>query len=411
MKGLLVIIDGLGDLPHYQLGGKTPLQIANKSNLDFISKHSKLGFMYPVKENVVPESDTAVLSVLGNKMMKDTRGPLESVGAGLKTMRGDLAIRTNFATISGKHIIDRRVGRTLTTYEATQLAKAINNNVKLPCKFIFKNTIQHRGVLVLKGAFSDNITNTDPEYHGKTKMVLKPQFKFSEPLDEDENSKYTADLVNEFIEQSHKILKEHPINKARVKKGFYPANILITRDAGVKVPEIKQFKKWAAVVAMPLEIGIAKTSGMDVFSFDYPQMKDFDVYRNLHIGLEVTCDNAVRFIKSNFKKYNYIYVHLKETDVPGHDNKPFEKIKMIEQIDRSFFSKIVDFLKNNKINVIVTADHSTPCKLKSHSADPVPVLFCDWKSEGKVFDEETCKGGELGKIMGVDLLKKVGFVK
>ena len=125
MQGILVIIDGLGDLPCKELQGKTPLEAAKKPNLDYLAFKGKLGYMYPIKEKVVPESDTATLSVLGNNINGSYRGYLEALGIGLELEKGDLALRTNFATIDNlknKKIIDRRVGRTLTTKEASLLA-------------------------------------------------------------------------------------------------------------------------------------------------------------------------------------------------------------------------------------------------------------------------------------------------
>jgi len=409
MKGILVIIDGLGDLPNEKLNGKTPLEAAKKENLDYLASRGKLGFMYTINEDVAPESDSAVLAILGNNLIGSFRGYFESLGFGLDLKRGDLALRTNFATIDNlknKKVIDRRAGRTLTTREASILAGAINKQVKLPCKFIFKNTIQHRGVLILRGGFSDNITNTDPAYHIKGKYKYAETFKFSQPLDEDENTDYTSDLINSFVEQSFKILEEHPVNKERKKKGLMPANIIFTRDASTNIPLSKNFNKFAAIAYMPLEIGIAKASGMKIFSFPYPEMKNYDTYDNLQEGLKEACKFSIKTIDKEAKNYNYFYLHFKETDVPGHDNKPIEKRNMIELIDREFFLFLKKFAEKNKIKVLVTADHSTPCKLKSHSSDPVPVLLCDWgKEEKKEFSEKQARKGKLGKIYGKDVLK------
>src|SRR3989344_9098940 len=136
MKGVFVIIDGLGDLPHPLLKGKTPLEDAKTPNLDFFSSKGKLGNMYPINKNVVPESDAAVLSILGNNLFGSFRGYLEALGGGVKITAGDLSLRTNFATVDNlkdKRIIDRRAGRTLTTKEAGLLAESINKQIKLPC--------------------------------------------------------------------------------------------------------------------------------------------------------------------------------------------------------------------------------------------------------------------------------------
>ena len=415
MKGVLVVLDGVGDRACGNLNGMTPLEAAETPNLDYMAQEGVMGHIYPISENMAPESDTATVALLGNNPFLSTRGVFEAIGAGLKIERGDLALRTNFGTLDNLtscKVLDRRAGRTLTTKEAQILAKEINK-IFLPRKFLFKPTVQHRGVLVLRGGFSDNITNTDPAYPIKGKFQHTYDFSFSKPLDDDENSKYTANMVNELIEQSFLRLSKHPLNQQRVKKGLHPANILLTRDGGIEIPKIRKFKKWMAVHYLPLEIGISKVAGMDVFSFDYPEMKGYDSYANMYDAL----NKAVKFAEKNLKKhkkdYEYCYIHFKETDVPGHDNKPLEKKTMIELIDKKFFSFLKKFAEKNKIILAITADHSTPCELKSHSADAVPLLLFNSGEEKDgcvAFSEVESKKGKLGKIYGREVLKKIGFV-
>ncbi|MFH1307696.1 MAG: 2,3-bisphosphoglycerate-independent phosphoglycerate mutase [archaeon] len=413
MKGVLVILGGIGDLPSDQLKGKTPLEAAEKPAIDFLAKNGEIGYMYPIKENISTESDTATLSLLGNDPRISLRGQLEALGAGIGAIRGDLALRTNFATIDNLekgNVTDRRAGRTLTTSDAEILAKSINKQVKLPCKFFFKPTIQHRGILILKGGFSDNVSNTDPSYGEKGKFKPSDKLRFCQALDEKENTEYTANIVNMFISQSFQVLDKHPVNEQRRKKGMLPANILLTRDAGVEIPKLKQMKKWAGIVYMPLEIGIAKAAGMDVLDFEYPAFKDYDVYKNLHAGLEKAAKFAKKMLKKKCRKYDYFYIHFKETDVPGHDNKPHEKVKMIEELDKLFFSYLSKLAIKHKAKVVVTGDHSTPCKMKSHSGDPVPILVCDWHANQEIkFSEKEARKGRLGKIYGRELLDKIGF--
>ena len=410
MKGILVILDGIGGLPCKQIGEKTPLDVADMPNLDFLSARGKLGYMYPVKPGFVPESDEAIVSIFGNKLISSTRGQLEARGTNIKLTRGDLALRVNFATVDSKNILDRRAGRTLTTEEAQILAKALNK-IKLPCKFIFEPTIQHRAVLVFRGGLSDNISGNDSTYiSGKSKNENK--IGFCKPLDDDENSQYTSNVVNEFIEKAYEILDKHPVNKERKRKGLLPANYLLVRGAGIEVPKLKLYKKWISANYMPLEIGFSKVSGMKNFSFDYPKLKNLDAYKNLYDGLEKACKVTIKILKKHCQDSDYAYIHFKETDLPGHDNKPLEKKLMLELIDKTFFRFLRKFVTKNKIKVVVTADHSTPCKLKAHSADPVPVLFYnDSVPKEKKFCEKQARTGSLGRIMGNELLKKVGFVK
>ena len=407
-------MDGLGDLPNKQLGDKTPLEAANTPNLDFLATRGELGYLYPVKPGFIPESDEAIVSIFGNDLINSTHGQLEARGAGLKPTRGDLALRVNFATIDSwekGNIIDRRAGRTLTNEEASLLAKALNK-IKMPCKFNFKPTIQHRAALVFQGGLSDNISGNDATYDsGKAKEVNTIGRCHS--LDDEENSYYTANLVNEFVEKAYEVLDKHPVNVKRKERGLMPANFLLVRGAGIEAPKLKKYKKWMSLNYMPLEIGFSELSGMDNFSFNYPKLKGLDAYENLWKGLKKACKYSIKSLKKHYKKYDYAYIHLKETDLPGHDNKPFEKKLMVEYIDMSLFKFLRKFVPPKQIQVVVTADHSTPCKLKAHSADPVPVLHynCSEVPEKKRFNETECRRGRLGRSVAGELLKKVGFTK
>jgi 2,3-bisphosphoglycerate-independent phosphoglycerate mutase len=413
MKGVLVIIDGMGDLPNKQLSEKTPLEAADTPNLDFLATRGEMGYMYPVRPGFIPESDEAIVSMFGNELVSSSRGQLEVRGTNIKLTRGDLALRVNFATISSLEkgeVIDRRAGRTLTTAEAEGLAKAIRK-IKLPCEFVFQPTVQHRGVLVLRGGFSDNISGNDMTYvEGKNKSDEK--VLVSKPFDEEENTYYTTNILNDFLEKVYEVLNTHPINVERKRKGLMPANYLLVRGAGIEPPKLKQYKKWVSPSSMPLEIGFSRASGMKTFHLEQPKLKKLDVYANLYESMARAVKFSIRTLKKHKKTSDYAYVHIKETDLPGHDNKPFEKKEMIEYLDKTLFSFLKKFAPANKIKVVVTADHSTPCKLKAHSADPVPVLlYDDSPPQAKRFGETEARKGKLGKILGKDLLKKVGFSK
>ncbi|MEX0920504.1 MAG: alkaline phosphatase family protein [Candidatus Pacearchaeota archaeon] len=445
MKGVLIILDGLGDLPNRQLGEKTPLEAAETPNLDFFSVRGEMGYMYPVKPGFAPSSEEGILSIFRNDLKENSRGQLEARGAGLKLTRGDLALRTNFATIDslkGKNVLDRRAGGTLTNKEAEELSEALNE-IKLPRKFVFQATVQHRGVLVLKGGFSDNISGNDSTYVGsKAKEIEK--IEDIKAFDDDENTQYTVNVLNEFLEKAFEVLNEHPINEERKRKGLLPANYLLMRGPGAEQPKLKFYRKWLSVSYMPLEIGFSKISGMKTFSFDYPALKGIDLYENLRSALKKACNFSIKSLKKNYRGSDYAYIHIKETDLPGHHNKPFEKKEMIEYIDKTLFKFLRNFAPPNGIKVVVTGDHSTPCKLKAHSADPVPVLFYNDKPprpKGKVasffnvankkipfypksdsnpedsggeivrFCEKNAKKGSLGKILGNELLDKVGFLR
>jgi 2,3-bisphosphoglycerate-independent phosphoglycerate mutase len=411
MKKILVILDGASGLPEDCFGGKSVLDVAETPNLDYFAKHGKMGYMHVINEKHVPGSGEAVVSLFGNNPLFFKRGVAEALGLGIKLKRGDFAVRVNLGTIENlrnRKIIDRRAGRTLTTKEAKILADSLNKDIKLPCKFEFYSGVQHRGVLVLRGGFSDNISNIDPEYSNGKSL----RFEFSKPFDdEDEIAKYTSNVLNDFITQAHNVLKDHPVNIERKRKGLLPANILFTRGGGVEIPKLKKYRTWMSINSYPLEIGLSRLFGMTPFSFQYPKLKKIDVYDNLYDSLNKSIKFATKIIKKQHKNFNGCYIHFKETDVPGHDNKPYEKKNMLEMIDKRFFGYLRKFIMKKNLKIVVTCDHSTPCKLKGHSADPVPVLVFDKNKEDDTikFCEREARKGSLGEMYGKNFMKKTGL--
>ena len=267
--------------------------------------------------------------------------------------------------------------------------------------------------LIIRGRFSDNISDVE-EKGGK--------LIFSKPLDEHENSGLSANLINQFVRRSFEVLDKYPLNIARAKKGLFSANVLLCRGAGSGKVKLKKLRgKWMGLGYMPLEIGIERAVGMEAYKFRYPKLKGIDVYANLYSGLKKAIRNAIKMLKRNRKKYDYFYIHFKECDIPGHDNKPLEKVKMIELMDKRFFGYLRRFIKDEKL--IVTADHVTSCRKKAHTAGIVPVLFYQIKElptygikirrieiiEGQRFTESDGMKGEM--ILGRKLLEEKMFSK
>jgi len=413
MKGVFVVLDGVADEPLQVLGQKTPLEAAKTPNLDFLAIKGRMDSCNISKSGVIPQSSGAVVSLFGHDPNFAPRGPLEAMGSGMKITRGDLCFRANFATVDDletRDVLDRRAGRTLSTRDAQVLARAINKGVKLPFPFEFKPTLHHRGVLVIKGGFSDNITDVDPDY-GPNSGHGNKKFSFARSLDEEDDSAMSAEIVNNFLRQSHKILSEHPLNRSRASKGLYAANFILLRGAGSEPVKLKKPRgKWRAFAYTPLEIGVAKSLKMDISSFGYPKMKSIDMYENLEAGLRKAMKLAIKMLRKNRKKYDYFYIHFKETDFPGLDNKPHEKVKMIEMLDKRFFSFLKGFVQKNKCNLVVTSDYISSSRMKSHIGGPVPVLtFPDEKEKKKRFNEEFASKGR--KFTGKNLLEKTLFAR
>ncbi|UCD72877.1 MAG: 2,3-bisphosphoglycerate-independent phosphoglycerate mutase, partial [Candidatus Bathyarchaeota archaeon] len=375
-KILYIILDGLGDRPHPDLDGKTPLEAADIPNIDSLAKRGKMGLVHTVKEGVAPESDVAVMSLLGYDAEKyyPGRGPLETQGAGMEMSTGDLALRGNFATGTSEDIIiNRRVARSLETSEGEELARAVNESVELVSDrstFKLVSTIGYRNVLVIKrssGNLSGNISNTDPAYDRiSTYSIAKEEFEMkvreSRPLEENEEARIAAELVNEFTEKSKKILSTHPINIRRTREGKLPANLILLRDAGSQKPLLPKITdlygvEFGCLVELPVEKGIAELSGMEVFSIPLVENTLSEHYKNM-----------AQTTVSTLKRKEGVYVHIKGPDEPGHDGLAKKKQKIIEDIDKYFFSNILGDLDLNEVVVAITSDHSTPCILKAHSS-------------------------------------------
>jgi 2,3-bisphosphoglycerate-independent phosphoglycerate mutase len=422
MKKLFyVVLDGLGDLPISKLGDKTPLEFADTPNMDNLAKLGKTGRMFSVAKGIAPQSDIAVISILGYDPDEfyTGRGPLESYAEGLAVNDGDLALRVNFATAEGRNIIDRRVGRNLSTEEANQLAKAINAEVKLtsiPSTFEFKSTIGHRGVLVIRskeGKLCGEIENVDPAYYRIGKLgVAKEKFddivQESKPVEGYENvpeAQNAAKLVNEFVRKSHEVLENSPINQRRSAEKKLKANLILARDAGDCLPKFPPFKErfhinFATFVEMPVERGIAKLMNIEIVELPQPSG---DLAADYQLRAKMALDEI--------KNYDGLYIHIKGPDEPAHDGKVKEKVESIELIDKNFFGPLLKDLDLKESIITVTADHSTPCSIKAHSDDPVPLLIAGGYIEPDNttnFSEKECKKGSLGLIKkGTELMPKL----
>ncbi len=419
LKLIYIAIDGMGDLPIAELGNKTPLEAAKTPNLDFLAKNGITGLMYPVRRGVAPESDVAVISLLGYDPFEYStgRGIIEAVGAGIDVSDGDLALRCNFATLGkGNEIIDRRVRRTLTTEEATELSEAVNEKITLescPATFEFRNTLGHRAVLVFKSkanCLSGKISNSDPAYtivNGigvatpNTEMVLKK----SEPLDDSEEARNAAALVNEFIEKTRNVWEKHPINKKRAAEGKLKANCILTRDAGSQLPRFFNINErydvtFAALADMHAESGIAHLAGMQSTLLPPPSG-----------DLKRDCEIRVRKLLDTLPSYDCFYIHLKGPDEPGHDGNCHRKTEIITAIDTHFFGPLLDKISLRGHIICVTCDHATPCALKVHSDTPVPVLISGGKITGEKtvkFSEKNCEKGSIGVLdRGCELMPKL----
>jgi len=407
-----VLLDGVGDLPHPDLGGKTPLEAANTPSLDLIAKKGVIGEVISVGKGIAPESDIAVFNMLGYKFHHSDyagRGVIEAIGVGIDFKDGDLALRGNFSTLNDEGaIVDRRAGRHIEKEDALGIAKEIENKIKFShpnSSVVVSPTIGHRVTVRIRTDgvnLSSQITNTDPAYARVAGMgVAKAVEDFMRiekclPLDESENSKITANLVNEFTEQSLKIMKESEINKKRGQKNKKELSCILLRDAGNKYPNVtpineKYSMNFSCIVDMPVEIGISNVLKMR--AFEAGGLTDYE--------------EKARVAAKAMETQNAIYVHLKGPDEFGHDGDALGKMKNIEEIDQRFFKTLLENIDSDKVAIVISADHSTPCINKGHSDDPVPVLVSGnfIKNDGTTrMTEGQAKKGSIGLLQGAEVV-------
>lgn len=411
---IYVLLDGVGDLPHPDLDGKTPLEAANTPTLDKIARNGAIGEVISVGKGIAPESDIAVFNMLGYKFKHADyvgRGVIEAIGVGIDFRDGDLALRGNYATLNDENvIIDRRAGRHIEKEDADGIAKEIVENIKISSpdiSVVVAPTIGHRVTVRIRKKsqkLSSRITNTDPAYINIGGMgVAKAVGDFLKiekclPLEDTEDSKFTANIVNEFSEKSIEIMKNSQINKRRQSENKKQLSCILLRDAGNKYPDVipineKYGMNFSCIVDMPVELGIS----------DVLKMKAFEA------GGLTDYEEKAKVAAKAMETQNSIYVHLKGPDEFGHDGDAIGKMKNIEEIDQRFFKTLVDNIDSSKVAIIISADHSTPCINKGHSDDPVPVLVSgDFiKKDGTTrMTEEQAKKGSIGLLQGADVVEK-----
>lgn len=394
LKAILLICDGMADRPVPSLGALTPLEAADNVNMNTLALQGESGLMDPIAPGIRAGSDTSHLAILGYDPYKvyTGRGPFEAAGIGMDVKKGDIAFRCNFSTVDdGIVIVDRRAGRI--EQGTDQLAAAVNGMKIEDVTAYFKESVAHRGALVLRGpGLSAAVTDADPHEVG----VKVHEAHAIDPNDAD--AVKTARIINEFVRKSYELLKDHPVNKAREAEGKMPANIILPRGSGV-APNVEGFEekhglKAAAVVETGLIAGIAKYLGMEII--EVPGATgglDSDVMAMGSAILKALEDNS------------FVLCNIKGGDIAGHDGDALAKVKFIQKAD-----EVVGMLMQNvdaQTYIILTADHATPVSIMDHSGDPVPITF--WGPDVRVdsvqsYDERSMVGGGIVRIPGTAVM-------
>jgi 2,3-bisphosphoglycerate-independent phosphoglycerate mutase len=370
-KIVLLVIDGLGGLPHPKTG-KTELETARTPNLDKLAADGICGLIDPISPGITPGSTPGHLALFGYDPLKFNigRGVVEALGIDFDLKPGDIAARGNFCTVDKAGLItDRRAGR-ISTEKCAELCQLLSGISIDGVKLSILPVREHRFVVVFGGkGLTPDVSDSDPQQLGVVpKAVTALNTK----------AKLMATVANKFVEQAKAILSKH-----------HPANMVLLRGFSQRpeiptMPEIYKLKP-AAIAAYPMYRGLAKLLGMKVLD------------TGMTIAEEMTT------LKENYTAYDFFFLHIKKTDSAGEDGDFEGKVKLIEEVDKSLPN--LTGLKPEVI--VVTGDHSTPATLKSHSWHPLPVVLnSTWCRPDRVggFSETACILGGLGRFPATQIM-------
>lgn len=373
-KIILLVMDGLGGLP-MNPGGPTELEAASTPNMDRLAKEGSVGLSIPVARGVTPGSGPAHLGLFGyDPLVYDIgRGVLEAIGIGLEVGDGDVAVRGNFCTIDGDgNITDRRAGR-IPTEEGAKRVELLKGIQIDGLSYDIRVGEDYRFAIVLHGDnLSDDIADTDPQQTGVPTLPAKARSPEAER---------TAALVNQWLGEVRKRLAGHE-----------PANMCTLRGFA-KDPNLPKYAdvyklKAACVAVYPMYKGVARLVGMKIMETHH----------------EDTIQQEFDLVASIYNDYDFIFCHVKPTDSRGEDGNFDAKVAVIEAVDKA----LPTLTGLNPSVLIVTGDHSTPAKLRSHSWHPVPTLL--WAPDTHMpdrvekFGERDALQGALGQFPAADLM-------
>ena len=392
-KGLVFILDGLGDRPCPQLDGKTPLEAAATPVLDRLVLHNQCGMMDPLMPGIPVDTHTGVGILFGlpiEAALRLRRGPIEAAGIGLELQPGDIVLRANFASVEkhpdGYRILDRRAGRIRD--ETAKLCTALQDLEIAPgITASLHPATQHRAVLRLRGSgLSAEVSDTDPGGNAIERGILRSAPSHPAVA---ATAQATADALNHFTERAHDLLSSHPVNAARVKRGQPAANAILLRSAGSYQPANNLLSdlglKVAAVAGEMTILGLARLFDFDCYSSPrFTSLPDTDLAEKLRTAMQA------------LEHHDLVYVHIKGTDTAAHDKNPALKSEFIGRFDRELGK-----LDLGDTIVGVCADHSTDSVRGEHNGDPVPVLLRNpsgRRDRVSHYNETDCVAGALGRI-------------
>ena len=407
MKHIIILGDGMADLPVKRLGGKTLLQYAHKPMMDQLAREGRCGRLITVPEGFPPGSEVANTAILGYDLNKvyEGRGPLEAASIGYEMADDDFAIRCNIITLADGKIITHNGGnletedaRVLIDYLNEKLAKPINE--REGCERVkFITGIQYRHLLVIKGG-NKHIVCAPPHDHPNEvwrELLVKAEDKA--PIEAGRlSAQQTADLINEMILKSQDLLTNHPFNLARAQKGERLANSIWPWSGGYRpsmetlMQQYPQVKSGTVISAVDLIRGIGHYAGLKIVEVS-------GATGLADTNYEGKAQAAIEALKHD----DFVFVHVEASDEAGHDGDLDLKLKTIEYLDQRLITPIYKEVETweEPVCIAVLPDHLTPVEQRIHVGQPVPFLI--WyrgidPDEVQQYDEMSCVNGSYGLL-------------
>jgi len=389
MKYLLIIGDGMADYSVEALNGKTPLQVANKPNIDKLANRGRGGILRTIPKGMEPGSVIANLSILGYDPAKwyTGRGPLEAISKGIHLDNDDIAFRVNLITVENDVLVDYAAGY-MTNDEARELIRCVEQNFGKPNKIDFHAGVSYRNLLILRDSqYSDDVLCTPP--HNaigiRTPEILP---KASTPAAE-----FTVTALNKIILESKKILENHQVNLSRVALGKRPGNMIWPWGQGKKphLPTLQERYGISGAVISAVDVvkGVGICAGMEVVNV--PGATGF---------YDTNYEGKADYALAALEKHDLVLIHVEAPDEAGHSRDHERKIKTIEDLDRRLVGRLLKGL-DQECTIAILPDHATPIKVGTHTEDPVPFTICSPLIEPddmKCFDEVSAKKGGFGLL-------------
>lgn len=398
MKYAVLLCDGMADLKVPELSDKTPMEAANKPNMDALAAHAEIGLCKTVADGLKPGSDVANLTVMGYDpaVCYTGRSPLEAASIGIDMSDTDVTLRCNLVTLSdeddytAKTMVDYSAGD-ISSAEAAEIIKSVQeafgNDI-----YRFYSGVAYRHCLVVKNGTTE-LGNLTPPHDISGRVI-------GEYLSDSENAAPLIDMMK----KSYELLKDHPVNKAREAKGLRPANSIWLWGEGRK-PQLENFEakngvKAGVVSAVDLIKGIGKLAGMTVA--EVPGATGY-----IDTNFEGKAASAAELLRSGC---DLVYVHIEAPDECGHRGEIQNKVKAIELIDQKVLPVLLDELnKSEDYRILIMPDHPTPLSTMTHSSQPVPYLLYHKKGEvsGRPFNEESAAQSGIFIEYGPQIMDKL----